>query len=173
VVTQRHSPNFDERPGGTAIDLLVIHYICLPLEQYHGDGVERLFMNQLRADELNADLASVSTLKVSAHFFIRRRGEVMQFVSCDKRAWHAGVSSFKGRERCNDFSIGIELEGSGLRPFSQVQYRRLALLVNTLRTVYPLQFATGHEHIAPGRKQDPGPFFDWARFQNDCQLWRQ
>jgi N-acetyl-anhydromuramoyl-L-alanine amidase len=170
VVRQVHSVNFDERPVGAAVELLVIHYICLPLEQYVGDGVERLFTNQLRPDDPNADLASVSTLRVSAHFFIRRHGQVMQFVSCDQRAWHAGVSMFKGRERCNDFSIGIELEGSSLRPFTNAQYRRLALLVAALRAHYPLRFATGHEHIAPGRKQDPGPYFDWERFAQQCGL---
>ncbi len=164
VVQQRQSPNFDERPVGAAIELLVIHYICLPLNTYRGNGVERLFLNQLRQDEPNADLASVAAMKVSAHFFIRRHGQVMQFVSCDQRAWHAGVSQFKGRERCNDFSIGVELEGSGTRPFTDTQYQRLGSLVAVLKKHYPLRYATGHEHIAPGRKQDPGPFFDWARF---------
>ncbi len=164
------SPNFDERPVGANVELLVIHYICLPLNCYVGDGVERLFTNKLTSNDSDPDLASLSSLKVSAHFFIRRRGEVIQFVSCEQRAWHAGVSLFKGRERCNDFSIGIELEGSSLRPFTDAQYRRLGKLVALLRQHYPLQYATGHEHIAPGRKQDPGPYFDWLRFQSQCGL---
>jgi N-acetyl-anhydromuramoyl-L-alanine amidase len=169
-VRQIQSPNFDERPVASAIDLLVIHYICLPLERYVGDGVERLFTNRLTSDDPDPDLASLSSLKVSAHFFIRRHAQVIQFVGCDQRAWHAGVSLFKGRERCNDFSIGIELEGSSLRPFTDAQYRRLSQLVMVLRQYYPLRYATGHEHIAPGRKQDPGPYFDWSRFQSQCGL---
>jgi AmpD protein len=156
------SPNFDARPPGTPITLVVIHGISLPPGVFRGDGVMRLFTNALdpSADSYYAQIAQ---LRVSAHFFIRRRGELVQFVSCNDRAWHAGVSSWRGRERCNDFSIGIELEGADATPYSSAQYARLAELLAALRHRYPLEAAVGHSDVAPGRKTDPGPAFDWAR----------
>lgn len=160
---QIHSPNYDDRtePARAKISLIVIHYISLPAEHFAGDAIERLFTNRLRADDPNPDLASLSALKVSAHFVIRRHGQLIQFVSCDNRAWHAGVSSFAGRERCNDFSIGIELEGSSQRPFTRSQYRVLLKLIRALRHSYGIQALAGHCDIAPERKVDPGPLFNW------------
>ena len=154
------SPNQDERPQGMPVDLLVIHYISLPPGVFSGDAIERLFTNRLAGHE-DSRLASLSTLRVSAHFLIRRTGELTQFVGTDRRAWHAGESSLGGRSRCNDFSIGVELEGDGEHPFTQRQYRRLAALIKALRKRYPLALIAGHSDIAPGRKQDPGPWFDW------------
>jgi AmpD protein len=156
------SPNQDERPAGEAIRLLVIHNISLPPGEFGGRGVEELFTNRLDP-AAHPYYASISHLRVSAHFFIRRDGELVQFVPCGKRAWHAGVSSWKGKERCNDFSIGIELEGVDDRPFTDDQYRILAELVKTLRAAYPIEAMAGHSEIAPGRKTDPGPHFDWER----------
>jgi AmpD protein len=158
------SPNCDERPAGCAVDLLVIHHISLPPGKFGGPGIVELFTNRLdpAADPSYARLAG---LKVSSHFLIRRDGELVQFVPCAKRAWHAGASSWKGRGRCNDFSIGIELEGSGELPFTPAQYRRLAALTRTLKARYPIRDLAGHSDIAPGRKTDPGPFFDWARYR--------
>jgi N-acetyl-anhydromuramoyl-L-alanine amidase len=157
------SPNYNKRtePARAQVSLIVIHYISLPAERFVGDAIERLFTNRLRADDPNPDLASLSALKVSAHYVIRRHGQLIQFVSCDNRAWHAGVSSFAGRERCNDFSIGIELEGSSHRPFTQSQYRVLLELIRALRFSYGIQALAGHCDIAPGRKEDPGPLFNW------------
>ncbi len=154
------SPNHDPRPAGMAVDTLVIHYISLPPGRFGGDAIEQLFTNRLdpRADPAFGELAG---LRVSAHFLVRRSGELLQFVDCDRRAWHAGVSRLLQRERCNDFSIGVELEGDGDHPFTRAQYRRLAALARQLCRRYPLQFVVGHSDIAPGRKQDPGPFFDW------------
>jgi AmpD protein len=145
-----------------AVDTLIVHYISLPPGVFAGDAAERLFLNQLDADS-DPRLADLAGLRVSAHFLIRRRGEVIQFVATDDRAWHAGPSRLGERERCNDFSIGIELEGDSLRPFTAAQYRRLDALVNTLRTRHPLAWVAGHNDIAPGRKEDPGPMFDWKR----------
>ncbi|MCL4745457.1 MAG: 1,6-anhydro-N-acetylmuramyl-L-alanine amidase AmpD [Burkholderiaceae bacterium] len=156
------SPNFDQRAPGEAIELVVIHHISLPPGRFCGDAILRLFTNRLDpgADRSFAQLAS---LRVSAHFLIRRRGELVQFVGCDARAWHAGESSFLGRARCNDFSIGIELEGSGERAFTQAQYRRLGQLLALLCERYPVRWLAGHSDIAPGRKHDPGASFDWER----------
>lgn len=156
------SPNRDARPAGTAVDLLVVHYISLPPGRFSGDAVERLFTNRLD-ESCEPSLASLCRLRVSAHFLIRRRGELLQFVSTDERAWHAGASSFLSRERCNDFSIGVELEGDDAHRFTEAQYRRLRGLVGALRTRYPLRWLAGHSDIAPLRKTDPGPRFDWAR----------
>lgn len=158
------SPNFDARPHGMPVDLLVIHAISLPPERFGGPAIEQLFTNCL---DPNADpyFATISTLRVSSHFLVRRDGELVQFVSCDARAWHAGVSSWNGRQRCNDFSIGVELEGSDTQPFTPAQYRRLVALTRVLRKRYPLSDITGHSDIAPGRKTDPGPCFDWSRFR--------
>ena len=156
------STNFDARPAGVAIDLLVVHHISLPPGRFSGDAVERLFTNRLdpRADP---SFEALRGLRVSAHFLIRRRGELLQFVATDDRAWHAGASRFMGRERCNDFSIGIELEGDGEHRFTEPQYRRLARLIERLRARHPLRWIAGHSDIAPGRKHDPGAFFDWGR----------
>ena len=162
-VTLRPSPNFNERPSDTAVSLLVVHNITLPPGQFGTPYITDLFLNQL---DISADpwFVNVDGLKVSAHFVINRLGHITQFVSCDDRAWHAGASSFEGREQCNDFSIGIELEGTDDVPFEAVQYERLAALTDCLRGRYPLTAATGHSDIAPGRKTDPGPCFDWSHF---------
>ena len=157
------SPNCDARPSGVAVDLLVIHNISLPPGEFSGDAVERLFTNTLDT-AAHPYYAQLEGLKVSAHFLIRRDGAIVQFVPCGKRAWHAGVSSWQGRARCNDFSIGIELEGSDDTPFDDRQYAALIRLTRRLRRVYPLRAITGHADIAPGRKTDPGPFFDWPRY---------
>jgi len=156
------SPNCDARPMGEAICLVVIHNISLPPGRFGGDGIEALFCNRLDP-AAHPYYAGIAHLRVSAHFLIRRRGELIQFVPCAARAWHAGVSSWRGRQRCNDFSIGIELEGTDERPFTEAQYRRLATLLRALRRAYPIVAVTGHSDIAPGRKSDPGPYFDWQR----------
>lgn len=163
-VTRLPSPNCDARAEGTAIDLLVIHNISLPPGQFGGSHVGDLFLNCLDCDA-HPYFDQLRTLRVSAHFLIRRDGEVMQFVAAGDRAWHAGQSRFRGRERCNDFSIGIELEGTDFEAFEDAQYASLAELTEALRTRYPLTAVTGHEHIAPGRKTDPGPYFDWVRYR--------
>jgi AmpD protein len=161
-VRQVPSPNCDDRPAGTEISLLVLHSISLPPGQYGGDSIERLFTNRLdpAAHPYFRDIAS---LKVSAHFVVRRDGELLQFVALQRRAWHAGVSSWRGRERCNDFSVGIELEGSDVDAFTDVQYQALIPLVRALRTALPLQQVAAHSDVAPGRKTDPGAGFDWPR----------
>lgn len=158
------SPNCDARPEGAAIDLLVIHNISLPPGQFGGDAIVELFCNTLDCDA-HPYFDRLRALKVSAHFLIRRDGGLLQFVSANERAWHAGVSNFDGRERCNDFSIGIELEGTDFEPFTEVQYTCLAKLTKALVQRYLLKAVAGHEHIAPVRKTDPGPFFDWARYR--------
>lgn len=158
------SPNFDPRVEGAKISLLVIHNISLPPGQFGGPFIADLFLNRL---DYNADpyFDQLRSLHVSAHFLIRRNGSVMQFVSASDRAWHAGASSFCGQERCNDFSIGIELEGSDFVPFEATQYIALAALTVALQEKYEIADVRGHEHIAPGRKTDPGPFFDWSEYQ--------
>ena len=158
------SPNFDARAEGTAIDLLVIHNISLPPGEFGGPYIADLFTNRLDCDA-HPYFDQLRGLRVSAHFLIRRDGEVIQFVSANDRAWHAGVSNFCGRERCNDFSIGIELEGTDFQLFEPAQYASLSALAAALCARYPLTNVTGHEHIAPGRKTDPGPFFDWDCFR--------
>jgi AmpD protein len=160
------SPNFDARPSGVAVDLLVVHNISLPPHQFGGEAVTDLFLNRLDLDAHPFYSAWLRDARVSAHIYIRRDGELIQFVSCDERAWHAGVSEWGGRARCNDFSIGIELEGSDLVPFRDVQYAVLAEVTRELRSCYPISDIVGHSDIAPGRKTDPGPFFDWARFRS-------
>jgi AmpD protein len=159
------SPNFDGRPPRTPVNLLVIHNISLPPNEYGGAGVEQLFTNMLDCDA-HPYYAQLRGVKVSSHFYIRRSGEIVQFVSCTSRGWHAGVSLWRGRTRCNDFAIGIELEGSDFEPFTDVQYRRLMYLTRRLKRAYPIQDIVGHSDIAPGRKTDPGPFFDWKRYLN-------
>jgi N-acetyl-anhydromuramoyl-L-alanine amidase len=156
------SPNYDERPSGASISLLVIHAISLPPAQFGSNDIIRLFTNSLDP-EVHPYFAQISALRVSAHFLIRRDGELIQFVSCRQRAWHAGVSCWNGQARCNDFSLGIELEGCDELPFEEAQYTRLVGLIELLRTVYPLDAIVGHSDIAPGRKTDPGPCFEWQR----------
>ncbi len=156
------SPNFDARPDGETASLLVIHNISLPPGEFGGPWVEALFTNRLDPS-LHPYFTAIRGLQVSAHFFIRRDGEVVQFVSCDHRAWHAGASQWHNRERCNDFSIGVELEGTDEVPFTDSQYASLNRLIDVLRAAYPLVAVTGHSDIAPGRKTDPGPNFDWGR----------
>lgn len=163
------SPNFDARAEGTEIALLVIHNISLPPGQFGGPFIADLFLNQLDY-EADPYFDQLRPLRVSAHFLIRRDGAVLQFVSANDRAWHAGVSSFCGQERCNDFSIGIELEGTDFEAFADAQYAALAALTLALKTAYPLMHVTGHEHIAPGRKTDPGPFFDWSGYEARYRL---
>ncbi|MFC7516088.1 1,6-anhydro-N-acetylmuramyl-L-alanine amidase AmpD [Herbaspirillum sp. GCM10030257] len=163
-VERQPSPNFDPRAPGTVVDLLVIHNISLPPSQFGGPYIADLFGNRLDCDA-HPYFDQLRALRVSAHFLIRRDGHVMQFVSANDRAWHAGASNFCGRERCNDFSIGIELEGTDFDPFEDAQYDALADLTSALEARYPLTAVAGHEHIAPGRKTDPGPHFDWDRFR--------
>lgn len=156
------SPNCDARPAGQPLRLIVVHAISLPPGMFGGDDVERLFTNTLDA-EAHPYFRDVHALRVSAHFFIRRDGEIIQFVPCSMRAWHAGESSWQGMERCNDFSVGIELEGCDDQPFDPPQYAALARLIGILRQRYPIEGIVGHVDIAPGRKTDPGPHFDWAQ----------
>lgn len=158
------SPNYDARPEGVVPNVVVVHAISLPPDSFGGPGVEQLFTNTLDPAE-HPYYADIHHLRVSAHYFVRRDGEVVCFVAPEHRAWHAGVSCWNGRERCNDFSIGIELEGCDTQPFEPVQYVRLAGLIAELRTCYPIEAVVGHSDIAPGRKTDPGPFFDWQRLE--------
>lgn len=157
------SPNCDERPEDERIALLVIHNISLPPDEFGGAGVIELFTNRLDP-AAHPYYETIRDLRVSAHFLIRRDGELIQFVPCELRAWHAGVSAWKGRERCNDFSIGVELEGADTLPYTDAQYECLADLTRALFHHYgPLDIA-GHSDIAVGRKTDPGPAFEWKRF---------
>lgn len=158
------SPNCDARPAGTAVELAVIHAISLPPGEFGGAGVVELFTNRLDP-AAHPYYAGIAGLKVSAHFLVRRDGELIQFVPCAMRAWHAGPSSWRGRERCNDFSVGIELEGSDDTPFEDAQYAALDTLMRALKVRYPIADIAGHSDIAPERKTDPGPHFDWARFR--------
>jgi AmpD protein len=164
AAAQVPSPNCDERPEGAAITLLVVHGISLPPGQFGGTGIVELFTNRL---DPSADpyYATVAKVKVSAHFLIRRDGALIQFVPCAKRAWHAGASSWHGRERCNDFSVGVELEGADDVPYGDAQYAMSARLAQALRRRYPIAEVAGHSDVAPGRKTDPGPAFDWERFR--------
>jgi AmpD protein len=164
VLGVRHiaSPNADERPAGMPIELVVIHNISLPPGEYGGSGVIELFGNRLDP-AAHPYYRDIHALKVSAHFFIRRDGELIQFVPCSQRAWHAGTSQWDGRERCNDYSIGIELEGTDDEAFDHAQYATLDALLVLLRRTFPVRAVVGHSDIAPGRKTDPGPHFDWSR----------
>lgn len=155
------SPNCDARPIVDDVSLVVIHNISLPPQNFGGQGVMQLFTNQLNPDE-HPYYAEIAHLKVSSHFFIQRDGSLIQFVSCNQRAWHAGVSSWQGRERCNDFSIGIELEGSDYEAFEPNQYVVLKSLLKAIKVRYGIDAVAGHSDIAPGRKTDPGPYFDWS-----------
>ena len=158
------SPNGDPRPVGMPIELLVIHNISLPPGGFGGGCVADLFLNRLDCDA-HPYFDRLRGLRVSSHFLIGRSGVLTQFVSCLDRAWHAGVSRWRGRERCNDFSIGIELEGTDDTPFRDEQYDCLVALTRTLRSAYPIADIQGHSDIAPGRKTDPGPCFDWSRYR--------
>jgi N-acetyl-anhydromuramoyl-L-alanine amidase len=156
------SPNCDERPSGP-IELLVVHNISLPPGEFGGDGVLRLFTNTLDATA-HPYYQAIAGIKVSAHFLVRRDGRIIQFVPCTKRAWHAGESCWQGRTRCNDFLLGIELGGSDAVAFTDAQYAPLNRLTMALRAAYPICGIAGHSDIAPQRKTDPGPCFDWARY---------
>lgn len=165
------SPNYSERPQGTNVDLLVIHNISLPPGKFGGPFISDLFCNQL-SPEFDPYFATICDLRVSSHLLIRRDGSVVQYVPFDKKAWHAGRSNFEGREECNEFSIGIELEGTDDVPFDDRQYERLTHVTGLLMERYPgisLERITGHSNIAPGRKTDPGPCFDWARYRRSLQ----
>ncbi|ANY61645.1 anhydro-N-acetylmuramyl-tripeptide amidase [Comamonas aquatica] len=161
---QLPSPNFGPRPAGMAVDLVVVHSISLPPGQYGTGCVQQLFTNQLDW-EAHPYFQGIRGLEVSAHFFIERDGTLWQFVSTEDRAWHAGQSQWGERRNCNDFSIGIELEGLEGQTFKPTQYHALAQLCQALAAHHPIRHIAGHEHIAPGRKQDPGPGFDWPRLQ--------
>lgn len=166
------SPNNDLRPAGVAASLLVIHGISLPPGEYGGPWIDALFTNTLDP-QAHPYFAGIHQLRVSSHLLIRRDGEVVQYVPFGRRAWHAGLSSYRGQERCNDFSIGIELEGSDEEPYEAVQYQRLAECVAALLAVYPelsRERITGHSDIAPGRKSDPGPHFEWHHFHRLLEM---
>ena len=163
------SPNFGERPKHAQIDLLVIHSISLPPGVYGGNEIEALFTNQLDWDA-HPYFAQIRGMQVSSHFVIRRDGGLLQFVSCDKRAWHAGVSHYRGRDNCNDDSIGIELEGLEGETFEAAQYDTLSVVCKELMKNYPIAHIAGHEDIAPGRKFDPGAGFDWQLLQDKLVL---
>ena len=163
------SDNFGARPAGLQVDLIVIHSISLPPGEFGNGNVQRLFTNQLDW-EAHPWFDGIRGLQVSAHFFIARSGGLWQFVSCADRAWHAGQSAYRGRGQCNDDSIGIELEGLEGQTFETPQYETLASLCAALCQAYPVEHIAGHEHIAPGRKSDPGPGFDWHLLKNSLAL---
>ena len=160
------SPNADARPPGIEVSLAVLHCISLPPGQYGGDAIERLFLNRLDPAAHPA-FGELAGLRVSSHFLLRRDGELVQFVPLELRAWHAGASRWRGRQRCNDFSVGIELEGSDASPFEAAQYAGLAALLRALRRRLPLRSIAAHSEVAPGRKTDPGAGFDWQRLFAD------
>lgn len=164
AAAQVPSPNSDERPEGIAITLLVVHNISLPPGRFGGPAIAALFTNRLDPSA-HPYFATVAALRVSAHFLIGRDGALTQFMSCARRAWHCGASSWRGREQCNDFSIGVELEGTDDVPYDAAQYTVLARLTRALHRRYPIVDIVGHSEIAQGRKTDPGPAFDWARFR--------
>jgi len=161
------SPNKDERPDETTIDLIVVHSISLPPEQYGGDEIEHFFQNKLNKNA-HPYFEEIHELQVSSHALIKRSGEIVQFVPFHERAWHAGQSNYCGREQCNDFSIGIELEGTDTGEFEDQQYKQLSRLISALKIAYPAisDNITGHSDISPGRKKDPGTGFDWNRLRN-------
>lgn len=163
------SPNFGPRPAGARVDLIVVHSISLPPGKFGGDEVQRLFTNTL---DWNAHpyFKTIEGLKVSAHFYIARAGELWQFVGCDERAWHAGASHYRGRDECNDDSIGIELEGTETGAFEPAQYEALTALCAAIAQRYPIEHIAGHEHIAPSRKRDPGAGFEWALLRRSLAL---
>ena len=159
------SPNFDNRPNKSNINLIVIHNISLPPRTYGGNSIIDLFTNKLNPDD-HEYFKSISNLKVSSHFLIRRDGSLIQFVSCLDRAWHAGESTWNQFNHCNDFSIGIELEGSDYDIFEPEQYKCLEKLIQSILKKYPIECIVGHSDIAPSRKTDPGPYFDWTRIES-------
>lgn len=165
----RPSPNQGPRPPGAVVDLVVLHSISLPPGVYGGDAIEKLFTNRLDWSA-HPYFEQIHGLKVSAHFVIDRQGRTTQFVSCDERAWHAGTSQWQGRDNCNDYSIGIELEGLEGHAFESSQYDSLTLLLRSLWRRQGIRTVVGHEHVAPGRKADPGPGFEWAYLQR-CLGW--
>lgn len=168
------SENFGDRPQGCEPDLLVIHNISLPPGCYGGGAIERFFTNCLDWDE-HPYYEEIRDMQVSSHLLVQRDGEVVQFVSCNDRAWHAGASCFMGRDNCNDFSIGIELEGTDEEPYTDAQYQALADVTEALLANFPaldVERITGHSDIAPGRKTDPGPAFDWQRYRDDLAARR-
>lgn len=164
AATQVISPNCDARPVDTAITMLVVHNISLPPGQFGGPAIVEFFTNRLDPSG-DPFFASIADTRVSAHFLIDRDGALTQFVPCSRRAWHAGVSAWRGRERCNDFSIGVELEGADQLAYAEDQYLTLARLTRALMRRYALADVVGHADIAPGRKTDPGPAFDWPRYR--------
>lgn len=164
LARQVPSPNRDARPEGAAVTLVVVHGISLPPGEFGGDGILDLFTNRLDP-RAHPYYATIAKLAVSAHFLVRRDGGLLQFVACAERAWHAGASTWKGRERCNDYSVGIELEGTDLIAYTAAQYAMLARLTRALSRRYPIADVVGHSDVAPGRKTDPGPAFDWARLR--------
>ena len=164
---QAPSPNCDDRPAGSPIDLIVIHGISLPPGEFGGSWIDALFANTLDP-RVHPYFQTIAGLSVSAHLLVRRDGEIVQYVPFQRRAWHAGESAYRNRRRCNDFSIGIELEGADHRPYDERQYPVLAALIIALRAAYPTitpERLAGHADIAPGRKTDPGPAFDWIRLR--------
>jgi AmpD protein len=163
------SPNFGPRPADTQVDLIVLHSISLPPGQYGTGQVQRLFTNTLDWDA-HPYFKSIEGMQVSAHFFVQRNGDIWQFVSCDTRAWHAGISHYRGRDNCNDDSIGIELEGLEGDTFEPAQYEALQALCPAIAQHYPIQHIAGHEHVAPGRKADPGPGFAWSELRKSLGL---
>lgn len=171
---QLASPNFNQRPEQTEIQLVVVHNISLPPSQFGGGYIQQFFQNQLDWS-VHPYFQSIEGMQVSAHLLILRTGEVLQCVNFNDRAWHAGRSSYLGKAECNDYSIGIELEGSDDLPFEDVQYQALAQVIASLQTAYPKikQHIAGHSDIAPGRKTDPGPYFDWARLREQLSQYKQ
>lgn len=166
--THLPSENSDERPAGTEVDLLVIHNISLPPGEFGGGQIEALFLNRLDP-AAHPYFAEIAHLQVAAHLLISRDGTATQFVALDRRAWHAGLSSFCGRECCNDFSVGIELEGTDDTPYTAAQYATLGTVTRRIQRLFPaigLERIVGHSDIAPGRKTDPGPLFDWDRYRH-------
>ncbi|TCB55084.1 1,6-anhydro-N-acetylmuramyl-L-alanine amidase AmpD [Acinetobacter terrestris] len=167
------SPNYNQRPEHTEIQLVVVHNISLPPSQFGGGYIEQFFQNQLDWSK-HPYFQSIEGMQVSTHLLILRSGEVLQFVNFNDRAWHAGRSTYLAKKECNDYSIGIELEGSDDQPFEEVQYSVLAQVIATLQATYPkiLQHLAGHSDIAPGRKTDPGPFFDWPKTRALIQQYK-
>jgi AmpD protein len=158
------SPNHDSRPKDSTINLLVIHNISLPPDQYGGDYIEHFFTNQLNSS-IDPYFQKIKNIKVSSHFVINREGNLIQYVSCKNRAWHAGVSEWNGKKNCNDYSIGIELEGSDHIEYTESQYEKLNQLIDCLKLHYAIEDIVGHSDIAPGRKTDPGTSFDWKKIE--------
>ena len=174
--TPQPSPNFDARPEGAEISLIVIHNISLPPNEFGGESITDLFLNRLDP-QAHPYFATIHTLEVSSHFLIQRDGQLIQYVSCNDRAWHAGASNWRGVSRCNDFAIGIELEGADGVPFTQAQYQQLTALTEVLRQKYTqINSIAGHSEIAPARKTDPGAGFEWARYERQASIpneWRK